>query len=85
MANLEPLLKEIEKLDDSDRLDLIAQISLMIKKMRLPPSKQEQDEQISEEERCRILRLLDSVRELIPTDLPPVSNRDHDEYLYGKP
>lgn len=42
-----------------------------------------QDE-LSETEQTRILRILDAVVTLSAETGPPVSNRDHDRYLYGK-
>lgn len=38
---------------------------------------------LSEEEHARILRELDAVAALSAETGPPVSNRDHDRYLYG--
>jgi hypothetical protein len=38
---------------------------------------------LSSEERSRILAALDSVAELSLREGPPVSNREHDQYLYG--
>jgi hypothetical protein len=40
--------------------------------------------QLSEAEHTRILRVLDGVAALSAETGPPVSNRDHDRYLYGK-
>jgi len=42
-----------------------------------------QDE-LSEAEHTRILHVLDAVAALSAATGPPVSNRDHDHYLYGK-
>ena len=42
-----------------------------------------QDE-LSETEHARILHVLDAVAALSAETGPPVSNRDHDHYLYGK-
>ena len=39
---------------------------------------------LSEAEHTRILRVLDGVAALSTETGPPVSNRDHDRYLYGK-
>ena len=39
---------------------------------------------LSEAEHTRILRVLDTVAALSAETGPPVSNRDHDHYLYGK-
>jgi hypothetical protein len=39
---------------------------------------------ISKAEHTRILRILDGVTALSAETGPPVSNRDHDRYLYGK-
>lgn len=38
---------------------------------------------LSEEEHTRILQVLDAVVALSVEADPPVSNRDHDRYLYG--
>ena len=42
-----------------------------------------QDE-LSETEHTRILHVLDAVAVLSSETGPPVSNRDHDRYLYGR-
>jgi hypothetical protein len=39
---------------------------------------------LSEAEHTRILHVLDGVAALSAETGPPVSNRDHDRYLYGK-
>jgi hypothetical protein len=39
---------------------------------------------LSDEEHIRILRILDAVAELSTKTGPPISNRDHDRYLYGE-
>ena len=39
---------------------------------------------LTEAEHARILRVLDAVAALSAETGPPVSNRDHDRYLYGK-
>lgn len=41
-------------------------------------------DELSEAEQTRILRVLDAVAALSTDTDPPVSNRDHDRYLYGK-
>jgi len=41
------------------------------------------DAEVSEEEHNRILQVLDAVAALSVEIGPPVSNRDHDGYLYG--
>ena len=43
----------------------------------------EEAQKISPEERRRILSTLDRVTELSLKEGPPVSNREHDKYLYG--
>jgi hypothetical protein len=40
--------------------------------------------QLLEAEHTRILRVLDGIAALSAETGPPVSNRDHDRYLYGK-
>jgi len=45
--------------------------------------RQESIQKLSPQERRRILTTLDSVAELSLKDGPPVSNRKHDQYLYG--
>ena len=40
--------------------------------------------ELSKAEHTRILRILDGVAALSAETGPPVSNRDHDRYLYGK-
>ncbi|MCJ7639062.1 MAG: hypothetical protein MUO70_04145 [Euryarchaeota archaeon] len=40
-------------------------------------------EKLSSEERRRIIATLDRVAELSLVEGPPVSNREHDQYLYG--
>jgi hypothetical protein len=40
--------------------------------------------ELSDEEHTRILHVLDAVAELSAKTGPPVSNRDHDRYLYGE-
>jgi hypothetical protein len=45
--------------------------------------RQEFTQKLSLEERTRILATLDSVAELSLKDGPPVSNREHDQNLYG--
>lgn len=40
--------------------------------------------ELSETEHNRILHLLDAVAALSVETGPPVSNRDHDRYLYGR-
>jgi hypothetical protein len=40
--------------------------------------------ELSEEEHNRILQVLDAVSALSAEAGPPVSNRDHDRYLYGR-
>jgi hypothetical protein len=39
--------------------------------------------ELSEEQHNRILQVLDAVAALSAETGPPVSNRDHDRYLYG--
>jgi len=41
-------------------------------------------ERLSEEEHARIVAALDTVVALSQETGPPVSNRDHDAYLYGR-
>ena len=41
-------------------------------------------DELSEAEHIRILGVLDAVAALSAETGPPVSNRDHDHYLYGK-
>jgi hypothetical protein len=41
-------------------------------------------DELSETEHTRILHILDAVAALSAATGPPVSNRDHDHYLYGK-
>ena len=45
--------------------------------------RQEIPQKLSPEERMRILTVLDRVAELSLKEGPPVSNREHDQYLYG--
>ena len=45
--------------------------------------RQEIPQKLSPEERMRILTILDRVAELSLKEGPPVSNREHDQYLYG--
>ena len=40
-------------------------------------------QKLSPEERRRIVTALEGVAELSSREGPPVSNRDHDQYLYG--
>ena len=40
-------------------------------------------QKLSPEERRRIVTALDGVAELSVREGPPVSNREHDQYLYG--
>jgi len=40
--------------------------------------------ELSDEERTRVMRVLDAVAELSTKTSPPVSNRNHDRYLYGE-
>ncbi len=40
-------------------------------------------EPLSDEEHARILSAMDGVAALSMVDGPPVSNREHDQYLYG--
>jgi len=49
------------------------------------PEELQQDfpEKLSSEERRRIIATLDRVAELSLVEGPPVSNREHDQYLYG--
>jgi hypothetical protein len=49
------------------------------------PEELQQDfpEKLSPEERRRIVATLDQVAELSLREGPPVSNREHDKYLYG--
>ena len=44
---------------------------------------QEHPPKVSPEERRRIITLLDSVTKLSSKEGPKVSNRKHDQYLYG--
>lgn len=45
--------------------------------------RQEAPPKLSPEERNRMMALLDSVAEKSLSEGPPVSNRDHNQYLYG--
>ena len=45
---------------------------------------QEHPQKLSPEERKRIVAILDSVAELSLKEGPPVSNRKHDQYLFGE-
>ena len=49
------------------------------------PEELQQDfpEKLSSEERRSIIATLDRVAELSLVEGPPVSNREHDQYLYG--
>ncbi len=49
----------------------------------LEARRQGHEDKLSPEERDRIITLLDSVASLSLKDGPPVSNREHDHYLYG--
>ena len=44
---------------------------------------QEIPQKLSPEERNRIVTLLDRVAEMSRIEGPPVSNREHNQYLYG--
>jgi hypothetical protein len=44
----------------------------------------EEEVELSDMEHGSILRILDAVAELSTETGPPVSNRDHDRYLYGE-
>ena len=45
----------------------------------------EKTEFMSEEEHHRLLNLLDSVRELVPENIPMTNGQEHDTYLYSQP
>jgi hypothetical protein len=45
--------------------------------------RQEIPQKLSPEEKKRIVTVLDGVAELSLREGPPVSNREHDQYLYG--
>jgi hypothetical protein len=45
--------------------------------------RQEIPQKLSPEEKKRIVTVLDGVAELSLKEGPPVSNREHDQYLYG--
>jgi hypothetical protein len=45
---------------------------------------QDRPKKLSHAERKRIVSILDSVAELSSKKGPPVSNRNHDQYLYGE-
>lgn len=44
----------------------------------------EHPKKLSPEERKRIIAIMDSVTEISSKKGPPVSNRKHDQYLFGK-
>ena len=45
--------------------------------------RQETPRELSPEEKSRIITILDQVADLSSKEGPPISNRDHDRYLYG--
>ena len=68
-----PLEKQKEVLDFVDSIS-----------QRHRSLKTEKEAEVSKAEHARIVRVLDSVAELSVETGPSVSNRDHDDYLYGR-
>mgnify|MGYP001606988461 CR=1 FL=1 len=54
-------------------------------KVLIEPVQDEKTELMSEEEHQRLLNLLDSVRELVPENIPITNAQEHDAYLYSQP
>ena len=50
---------------------------------RRPTQAPNDDKELSEEEHAQMLAALDAVASLSLEQGPPVSNRDHDRFLYG--
>jgi hypothetical protein len=82
--SLEQRLREVlSDLPSEDVYAIIAFAQFLSKRRQVEKETGEESE-LSEAERTRILHVLDAVVAFSTNTGPPVSNRDHDRYLYGK-
>jgi hypothetical protein len=72
----------LEELPSEDIHAVIA-FALFLQSRCLGNEKAKTETELSEAEYARILRVLDAVSVLSAETGPPVSNRNHDRYLYG--
>jgi hypothetical protein len=72
----------LEELPSEDIQAVIA-FAHFLQSRRLDKEKAKTEPELSEAEYARILRVLDAVAVLSAETGPPVSNRNHDRYLYG--
>ena len=72
----------LEELPSEDIHAVIA-FAHFLQSQRLDKEKAKAEPELSEAEYARILRVLDAVAVLSAETGPPVSNRNHDQHLYG--
>jgi hypothetical protein len=81
---LEQRLREVlDDLQPEDVYAIVAFVQFLLDRRQVKRETLSQGK-LSEAEHTRILRVLDGVAALSAETGPPVSNRDHDRYLYGK-
>jgi hypothetical protein len=81
---LEQRLREVlGDLPPEDVYAIVAFAQFLLERRQVERETEAKDE-LSEAEHTRILCVLDAVAALSAKTGPPVSNRDHDRYLYGK-
>ena len=82
--SLEQRLREVlGDLPPEDVYTILAFAQFLSERRQVASATGAQDE-LSEAEHARILRILDAVAALSAATGPRVSNRNHDRYLYGK-
>ena len=75
------VLKKLHNLPAEKQKEVLDFVESVWRKHREPRSGEESE--ISTAEQARIIQVLDGVAALSVEQGPPVSNRDHDSYLYG--
>jgi hypothetical protein len=82
--SLEQRLREVLSDLPSEDVYAIVAFAQFLSTRRQVEKETGEESELSEPEHTRILHVLDAVAELSTKTGPPVSNRDHDRYLYGK-
>jgi hypothetical protein len=82
--SLEQQLREVLSGLPSEDVYAIVAFTQFLSKRRQVEKETGEESELAEAEHTRILHVLDAVAALSTKTGPPVSNRDHDRYLYGK-
>jgi hypothetical protein len=82
--SFEQRLREVLSDLPSEDVYAIVAFAQFLSKRRQVEKETGEESELSEAEHTRILHVLDAVAAFSTKTGPPVSNRDHDRYLYGK-